>query len=76
MWGRMAEELSDETWAELNRPPASSRRDLGLGLLLKMTRCHDLGLQELFFPGQDMEEHDEERSQDKLDVNEPCTYHS
>ncbi|KAI0351652.1 hypothetical protein OH77DRAFT_1410795 [Trametes cingulata] len=47
-WGRMAEELDDATWDLLGAPPRA--QDLGLGMLLKMTRCHDLGLGQLFFP--------------------------
>ncbi|OJT14262.1 hypothetical protein TRAPUB_9204 [Trametes pubescens] len=47
-WGRMAEELDDATWDLLGAPTSSN--DLGLGMLLKMTRCHDLGLAQLFFP--------------------------
>lgn len=47
-WGRMAEELDDATWDLLGTPTSSN--DLGLGMLLKMTRCHDLGLAQLFFP--------------------------
>ena len=54
MWGHMAEELSDEVWDELNHPNTNADRDLGLGLLLKMARCHDLALQEMLFHGQDM----------------------
>ncbi len=49
----MAEELSDETWDELERPVGKAN-DLGLSMLLKMTRCHDLGLGQLFFPDQDL----------------------
>ncbi|KAI0632829.1 hypothetical protein C8Q77DRAFT_1059026, partial [Trametes polyzona] len=47
-WGRMAEELDDATWDLLGAAPRAN--DLGLGMLLKMTRCHDLGLAQLFFP--------------------------
>ncbi|KAI0370898.1 hypothetical protein BV20DRAFT_943059 [Pilatotrama ljubarskyi] len=51
-WGRMAEELDDATWDLLDAPPRAGGavHDLGLGMLLKMTRCHDLGLGQLFFP--------------------------
>ncbi|KAI0772490.1 hypothetical protein BD413DRAFT_474558 [Trametes elegans] len=50
-WGRMAEELDDATWDLLDAPtPPNAVHDLGLGMLLKMTRCHDLGLGQLFFP--------------------------
>lgn len=55
-WGRMAEELSDEVWEELDGPGLSDKPDkMGLSMMLKMTRCHDLGLGQLFFPGEDME---------------------
>ena len=60
MWGHMAEELSDETWAELS-PAVRSGGDLGLGLLLKMTRCHDLALQDILFRGQDIDDSPDER---------------
>ncbi|CAL1697899.1 unnamed protein product [Somion occarium] len=49
-FGRMAEELSDETWALLDSPSSRPTNDMGLGMLLKMTRCHDLGLGQLLFP--------------------------
>ncbi|KAH9887079.1 hypothetical protein C8Q73DRAFT_714618 [Cubamyces lactineus] len=50
-WGRMAEELDDATWDLLDAPHGPNAvQDLGLGMLLKMTRCHDLGLGQLFFP--------------------------
>ena len=48
-WGRMAEELDDATW-DLLDGPGQRANDMGLGMLLKMTRCHDLGLGQLFFP--------------------------
>ena len=57
----MAEELSDATWDELDAPGPSHDRDhgsdgtgaaagdaLGFSMMLKMTRCHDLGLGQLF----------------------------
>ncbi|EKM52318.1 uncharacterized protein PHACADRAFT_211590 [Phanerochaete carnosa HHB-10118-sp] len=48
-WGRMAEELSDETWDELDGPlPGGAADSLGFSMMLKMTRCHDLGLSQLF----------------------------
>ncbi|KAI0830105.1 hypothetical protein BC628DRAFT_1356443 [Trametes gibbosa] len=47
-WGRMAEELDDATWDLLGAAPRAN--DQGLGMLLKMTRCHDLGLAQIFFP--------------------------
>ncbi|CDO70416.1 hypothetical protein BN946_scf184999.g57 [Trametes cinnabarina] len=55
-WGRMAEELDDATWDLLGAPHTPQPvQDLGLGMLLKMTRCHDLGLGQLFFPNLDLE---------------------
>ncbi|KAI8972589.1 hypothetical protein BD414DRAFT_540230 [Trametes punicea] len=55
-WGRMAEELDDATWDLLDAPHAPQPvQDLGLGMLLKMTRCHDLGLGQLFFPELDLD---------------------
>ncbi|KIP09396.1 hypothetical protein PHLGIDRAFT_116347 [Phlebiopsis gigantea 11061_1 CR5-6] len=63
-WGRMAEELSDEVWDELDGPGLGDRPDtMGLSMMLKMTRCHDLGLGQLFFPGQDMDDAKEEHQQ-------------
>ncbi|KAI0920448.1 hypothetical protein AcV5_010177 [Taiwanofungus camphoratus] len=52
-WGRLAEELNDETW-DLLDGPGRRQDDVGLGMLLKMTRCHDLGLAQLFFPDLDV----------------------
>lgn len=49
-WGRMAEELSDEIWDELDAPGDDT---MGLSTMLKMTRCHDLGLSQIFFSGDD-----------------------
>ncbi|KAI0052444.1 hypothetical protein FA95DRAFT_1675139 [Auriscalpium vulgare] len=54
-WGRMAEELDDAAWAHLDAAlaVASSGRTgggLGLGLLVAMTRLHDLGLAQLCVP--------------------------
>lgn len=51
----MAEDLSDETWDALDDSARRTEDDKGLGMLLKMTRCHDLGLGQLFFPGLDMD---------------------
>ncbi|KAH9948079.1 hypothetical protein B0H21DRAFT_806180 [Amylocystis lapponica] len=53
-WGRMAEELDDATW-DLLDGPGQQQNDVGLGMLLKMTRCHDLGLAQLFFPDLDVD---------------------
>jgi len=47
----MAEELDDATWAALDAPAAAAPADgHGLGMLLKMTRLHDLGLAQLLAP--------------------------
>ncbi|KAH9915337.1 uncharacterized protein B0H18DRAFT_1215581 [Fomitopsis serialis] len=54
-WGRMAEELDAETWDLLDGPGMSAvQNDRGLGMLLKMTRCTDLGLGEMFFPDEEL----------------------
>ena len=53
-WGRMAEELDDATW-DLLDGPGQRANDMGLGMLLKMTRCHDLGLGQLFFPEMELD---------------------
>ena len=64
-WGRMAEELSDAVWDELDGPGLGGKPDaMGLSMMLKMTRCHDLGLGQLFFPGQDMDSAEEEEGQE------------
>ncbi|TFY82106.1 hypothetical protein EWM64_g1906 [Hericium alpestre] len=59
-WGRMAEELDDATWAQLNSVGASAgaHSDHGLGMLLRMTRLHDLGLAQLCTPEIEAEESD------------------
>lgn len=56
-WGRMAEDLDDVTWGLLDKPEhsqsaqmASSEAGVGLPMLLKMTRLHDLGLAQLCVP--------------------------
>ncbi|KAI0342528.1 hypothetical protein BDW22DRAFT_1484736 [Trametopsis cervina] len=56
-FGRRAEDISDEAWAELDRPLVSvgigeeaGKDAMGLGMLLKMSRCHDMGLGQLMFP--------------------------
>lgn len=49
-WGCMEEELDDHTWELLNGPAenqATGNVGLGLGMLVKMTRLHDLGLAQL-----------------------------
>jgi len=54
-WGRMGSEMSDDAWASLNSP-GEGHGDMGLGLLLKMTRLDDLGLGQLCLPDVDFEE--------------------
>lgn len=56
-WGRMAEDLDDVTWGQLDKlghPQSAkmlpSEAGAGLGMLLKMTRLHDLGLAQLCVP--------------------------
>jgi hypothetical protein len=54
-WGRRAEDLDDATWellddAELAPPLNVDQAGIGLGMLLKMTRLHDLGLAQLCVP--------------------------
>jgi hypothetical protein len=56
-WGRMAEDLDDATWESLDEaePPRKERMissgpGVGLPMLLKMTRLHDLGLAQLCVP--------------------------
>lgn len=50
----MAEDLDDETWVALNTPsrprPQPGQDDLGLSMVLRMTRLHDLGLAQLCVP--------------------------
>jgi hypothetical protein len=54
-WGRMAEELDDATWTLLNGEGVG-QPDLGLSMLLKMTRLHDLGLAQLCLPELNIDE--------------------
>ncbi len=56
-WGCMAEDLDDVTWGELdklehlkNTQVTPNEAGAGLGMLLKMTRLHDLGLAQLCIP--------------------------
>lgn len=49
-WGCMADEMDERTWALLNGPGEGNTPGdvtLGLGMLVKMTRLHDLGLAQL-----------------------------
>lgn len=51
-WGKTADEISDYTWEMLNAP-GEGHGDMGLGMLLKMTRLDDLGLGQLCLPDVD-----------------------
>ncbi|KAJ7088538.1 hypothetical protein C8R43DRAFT_1115216 [Mycena crocata] len=58
-WGHTADEMDDDAWALLNSPGegnASSGVSLGLGMLVRMTRLHDLGLAQLCLPHVDFDE--------------------
>lgn len=57
----MAEELSDEVWSELDGPVEGD--SLGFSMMLKMTRCHDLGLGQLFLPDEETDEDDEDENE-------------
>ncbi|TEB21474.1 hypothetical protein FA13DRAFT_1819523 [Coprinellus micaceus] len=84
-WGKMAEDIDDETWDLLNSPtcdlksllhasmheslPTSdtkprSKHDTSaaLGMMVRMTRLHDLGLAQLLFGRDDDDEDEEEDS--------------
>ena len=55
MWGHMVNEMPEGAWSELKAHGYSNGgRDFGLGLLVTMTRSHDLGLQELLFGDKDL----------------------
>jgi hypothetical protein len=64
-WGRMADEIDSNTWDMLNCR-GEGHGDVGLGMLLKMTRLDDLGLGQLCLPdvdftaGEDMYPDDKE----------------
>ncbi|EIW76688.1 hypothetical protein CONPUDRAFT_139423 [Coniophora puteana RWD-64-598 SS2] len=53
-WGRVAEEMDETTWNLLNGP-GEGHGDMGLGMLLKMTRLDDLGLGQLCLPDVDFD---------------------
>ncbi|KAF8637164.1 hypothetical protein AX17_003068 [Amanita inopinata Kibby_2008] len=49
-WGRMADEIDDQAWEIMNgvgEGNATGEVGIALGLLVKMTRLHDLGLDQL-----------------------------
>ncbi|KAJ7179584.1 hypothetical protein C8R46DRAFT_1074163 [Mycena filopes] len=58
-WGHTADEMDDEAWTLLNSTGdgnATSGISVGLGMLVRMTRLHDLGLAQLCLPDVDFEE--------------------
>ncbi|KAF8183765.1 hypothetical protein K438DRAFT_1920148 [Mycena galopus ATCC 62051] len=57
-WGHTADEMDDDAWGLLNSGGAgsvSSDVSLGLGMLVRMTRLHDLGLAQLCLPDVDFD---------------------
>ncbi|KAF9532259.1 hypothetical protein CPB83DRAFT_759481 [Crepidotus variabilis] len=49
-WGRTAEEMDDECWEQLNgRITVANEMSRTLGMVVKMTRLDDLGLEQLCF---------------------------
>ena len=48
-WGHTGDEMSDSSWAVLNRVVVGGELRQTLGLVVTMTRLHDLGLLELCF---------------------------
>ncbi|KAI0791537.1 hypothetical protein BC629DRAFT_1287782 [Irpex lacteus] len=54
-FGRRAEDIPDDAWDELNGGGegggGGTEDRMGLGMLLRMTRCHDMGLEQLILPG-------------------------
>lgn len=56
-WGACAEDMPDPVWDLLDTPPQDGEH-AGLGLLLKMTRIEDLGLGQMWFPGEDFDSPD------------------
>ena len=76
-WGRVAQELDDATWALLDGP-GGGQPDLGLSMLLKMTRLHDLGLAQLCVPDVWIDEEIYDRSSpedEKIAAPGPVTAH-
>ncbi|KAJ6482917.1 hypothetical protein C8R47DRAFT_577324 [Mycena vitilis] len=58
-WGHTADEMDDEAWTLLNSAGegnANSGVSVGLGMLVRMTRLHDLGLAQLCLPDVDLDE--------------------
>jgi hypothetical protein len=55
-WGRMGDEMDDNTWDLLNDPvegDATNDTSHTLGMLVRMTRLHDLGLAQLCFDAEE-----------------------
>ena len=51
-WGRTVDDIDDDTWEIMNGPGGGNNTsELGtaLGMLVRMTRLHDLGLRQLCF---------------------------
>ncbi len=51
-WGATADEMDESTWDLLNGPEdalTNTEESRALGMLVKMTRLHDLGLAQLCF---------------------------
>lgn len=66
-WGHTADEMTDEAWTQLNSTGegnAKSGVSVGLGMLVRMTRLHDLGLAQLCLPDVQFDEADCEESDD------------
>ncbi|KAJ7778538.1 hypothetical protein B0H16DRAFT_890130 [Mycena metata] len=58
-WGHTADEMDDEAWTLLNSVGdgnATSGVSVGLGMLVRMTRLHDLGLAQLCLPDVDFDD--------------------
>ena len=57
-WGRTADEMDDLSWDMLNTPEFTTEGAVGqaLGMLVKMTRLHDLGLAQLCFDDEEEED--------------------
>lgn len=57
-WGHTADEMDDTAWSLLNssgESNASAGLSLSLGMLVRMTRLHDLGLGQLCLPDIDFD---------------------
>ncbi|KAF5325593.1 hypothetical protein D9611_000841 [Ephemerocybe angulata] len=59
-WGKMAEDIDDTAWELLNAPDTAQTRNqsdtsAALGMVVRMTRLHDLGLGQLCFSPEEAE---------------------